>query len=299
MDYKLLPQYQRNYQGLLSLKRMQSIAQDKRPVRSPIVGIPIILDDGSRSCIAVPRRLFEAGMVHAEGVRWDHNNQRLVLNGGKRSCYRLITQGQYDVRLLLWQWAKAQRKHVVSKRLTPADRKALNIDKDIAKTERKLAKLHCSPPVNPVCQAPREFHGDYHRDSELHWAQGRAMRIKLSKHFTAPAIRAYKHIHRPDWKALYAAATSITGHGIPDDCKHSRVTKLTRGPSVDEYIRRPDQHLARQSKPYRDRERQYDTAEMMQSRMRYIEALSEKRGMQSQIKNLKECKKNLLTLGVE
>jgi hypothetical protein len=286
------------FEGCIHLDRVRELAEDSRPTRAPYVGIPIISDEGERKCIIIPRKILQAAVMFAESVRWDEAQQRLIVNGNKRSCYSLISQDAYHVRGKLEEWARSQRKRVVSKSATPCQRKAAKIDQDVAKFQRQLDKIWNKRPVNPICQAPRQHAGDYLRDSEAAWHEGKPVRVELSRRFTSPALKAIRHIGirsaGPKWKELYAEAAKILGiEAIPDVHKHSRVTKLTRGPSLHDYILSPETHLARQHKPWRH-DTSFDVEALRRSRLEYLESLSQRRAIQAQIENLLKVKQEIL-----
>ena len=306
MDYKMLPRYQMTFEGRLMIARMRELANDPRPARSPIIGIPISLADGTRVCIKVRRDLLQAACELAESAHWDATANRLVLNGGKRSCYKLIpmneTYASNGIRIPLAAWAEAQRKRAIAKSASPGERKAKRIEHEIGVLERKLDKIHARRPVNPICQAPREIVGYWGRDTELAWCKGKRVRRMLARKFTAPALAQYRGVLlRPKWKELYAQAALILGvEEIPEYDRHSRVTRLTRGPSELEYIRHPEKYLARMSKPWtRGRDRDQSEAEteveaMRRQRKEYLEDMSMRRAIETQIENLQEVRRTML-----
>ena len=285
----------------ISLASLRTKAEDTRAARAPYVGIPVITSEGERKCVIVSRPILKAAVLFAVSARWDEDKQRLILNGDKRSCYSLISQDAYHVRGELEKWARSRRKRCISNSATPTQRKAAKIDQDIAKFRKQLYKLEIRRPVNPICQAPREQHGDYFRDSELAWHQGKAIRVQLSHKFTAPALETIRQIGirsaGPCWKELYANAARILAiDAISDRDKHSRITKLTRGPSLHEYLMNPAKYLACQTKPWR-----YETvssAEALENirgaRLRYLETVSQCRAIQAQIDNLLKLKHEAL-----
>jgi len=288
----------RQFESNIHIDRVRAMAEDNRPARAPFIGIPIITEAGDRKCVIVPRKILQAAVTFAVSARWDDVNQRLILNGDKRSCYSLISQDAYRVRGELEKWARSQRKRSVSKSATPAQRKAAKIDQDIAKFQKQLYKLRTKRPVNPLCHAPREVEGDYLRDSELSWHQGKAVRVQLSHKFTAPALKAIRHIGirsaGPMWKDLYAEAARIIGiDAISDRDKHPRITKLASGPSLHDYMLSPEKFLARQHKPLRSKSA-FDAEEMRTARLRYLELMSQCRAIQAQIDNLLKVKREAL-----
>jgi hypothetical protein len=283
----------------IHLANLRAKAEDTRPARSPYIGIPITTSEGERKCVIVPRKILQAAVVFAESVRWDEGKQRLILNGDKRSCYSLISQDAYHVRGKLEEWARAQRKRGVSNgATTPAQRKAAKLDQDIAKLRKQAFKLQTRRPVNPICQAPRENVSDYIREAELAWHRGKAVRVQLSHKFTSPALLAMRHIGirsaGPCWKELYREAARILGiDAISDRDKHSRITKLTSGPSLHDYLLSPEEYLARQRKPWRC-ETSFDVDALRKARLYYLESLSQCRAIQAQIDNLLKLKAEIL-----
>jgi hypothetical protein len=268
--------------------------------RTPIVGIPIILDSGELFCIRVRRDLLEAGAVHAKQVYWDAESERLVLNGDRRSCYRLVSMTQFDAYGRIAPWARAQRIRVIRKTATKGERKAAEIDKEIGILRRKADKIRFTRPVNPICQKPQRC--EYGRDTELAWTRGKDTRKELSRVFTSPALKDYSFTHRPDWKIIYTTAANVLGiESISDRDKHSRITKLTNGPTLKTYITRPDKYLARMNKPWaRGHEVKYgEDTKPIEERMRewrkeYLEQVSLKRAIECQIENLTEIKRAIL-----
>ena len=293
---ELLPRYQVNLKGLIRDSRIREIADDTRPARAPYVGIPVVLESGARFCIVVPRKLLEAGIVHAESVRWDADAQRLVLNGGKRSCYQLMTQDAYKVRGALEVWARGQRKRTKAKSATPGERKAAKFDAEIASLQRRKAKVYAQRPVNPLCQPPDDWrNGESWRASEARWYQGKHVRQELSRVFTGPCVRDLKEAYRPHWKQVYADAAHVLGlEKIDDGRKHSRETNRRHGPSLDEYVRHPERFLAYQSKPYRDADREFNVERMREARKNYLEQLSVIRAIEQEIRNLERLKRAAL-----
>lgn len=309
----------------VNIERLRQIANDKRSARAPYVGIPLVERNGERMCITVKRDHLKAAVALAVYAKWDGEAARLVLNGGRSEwkLVNLIAVNRYAVNGFLEQWARAQRKSIVRKSASPAERKAAGIDKEIGVLRRKLAKVHARR-VNPLCVLPRcESDGtyNYHRgftESEAAWAQGKRVRRELSRVFTGPALETLNMIHRPDWESLYAAAAKVLGvESIDESKRHSRVTKLTRGPSITDYVRHPEIHLARMSKPYRTRTCAWDTVaarqkdgecepdsvktfveQMREARMRYLEELSGRHALEAQIVNLEEVKRVILEAGV-
>src|SRR5258708_302119 len=94
--------------GRLRMERIHELANDSRPARSPIVGIPLLLADGTRTCIKVRRDLLQAACAKAMEAKWDSVANRLVLNG-RKSCWKLIPYSNdwapNDYRHTLTAWA--------------------------------------------------------------------------------------------------------------------------------------------------------------------------------------------------
>lgn len=311
-DHRLMPKYQMEFEGRLRMSRIREIANDSRSARSPIVGIPIVLADGTRMCIKVRRDLLQAACAKAMEAKWDSVANRLVLNGGK-SHWKLISMKDAYVgdsagtRGTLTAWATAQRKRVASKSATPAERKAKRIAHEIGILQRRRGKVYARRPVNPICVAPTIY--EYGRENELAWAQGKRTRKELSRVFTAPAIGAIKRVFRADWKPLYAAAAKVLDiKSISERDQHSRITRLTRGPSLTEYIRHPEKHLARMSKPHtrgNDKGRygqesvESEVETMRRRRMAYLEEMSQLRALDARIENLREIRRAILETETE
>jgi hypothetical protein len=311
MDYKLLPRHQMTFDGRLRLARLRELAEDSRPARAPIIGIPIVLVDGTRFCIKVRRDLLESAVALAESAYWDAEANRLVLNGGKRSCWKLISMQESHasngILGSLSSWAESQRNRVVAKSSTPGQRKAKRIEHEIGVLERKRDKIHARRPVNPICQAPREC-GDWGRETELAWAKGKHTRRELSRVFTIPALHAIQHAFRPDWKALYAEAAKTLGmERISEHNRHPRVTRLTNAPTLVSYVKHPERYLARMDKPYTrgkaERWGQESTESEVESmwryRKEYLEEMSIIRALNQSIENLNEVKRATLEAEVK
>jgi hypothetical protein len=241
---------------------------------------------------------LQAAAHHATVAYFDPETARLVLSG-RGSHYSLISQNRWAVTGALEKWARAQRKNKTLKDASPAERKAAKLDAEIAKLQRRKAKVYAERPVNPLCQAPREMQGDYLRDREAAWHEGKRVRQELSRVFTAPCLTAVRHIARPDWKSVYAEAARVLGvERIDEARRHSRVTKLTRGPSLTEYVRHPETHLAFQRKPWRDAKPEtFDVERMRERRKEYLEELSVIRAIEQEIRNLERIKRAALRRG--
>lgn len=277
--------------------RLKEIVNDSRPARAPIVGIPVALESGQLTCIRVRRDLLKSALTHAEVAYWDEKSNRLVLNGGKRSCWKLISMDRYETHAALDAWARNQRNRAIQKTATPGDRKAAQIEKQIGILQRRRKKLHASRPVNPICVAPREFNSsDWMREKELAWHNGKRTRKELSRVFTGPALKSIGFVSRPDWKTLYAKAATALGIESISDCdRHARITRLTRGPSLNEYLREAPKHLAHMEKPYRPSKPWGNekplNVEMREYRMRFLEEVSTIRALDAQIENLREVQR--------
>lgn len=278
--------------------RLKELVNDRRPARSPIVGIPVMLDSGKLFCVRVRRDLLQSALVHAELAYWDEKSNRLVVNGGKRSCWKLISMERFETQGALSSWARTQRTRVIKKSVPEGERKAAKIELEIGKLLRRRKKLYASRPVNPVCVVPHSYPAsEWARESELAWYRGKDTRKALSRVFTGPALKAIGFISRPDWKAVYAEAAKVLGiETISERDQHSRITRLTRGPALQTYVKRPDEYLAHMRKPSRpgkhwSADDRPLNVRMREDRLKFLEEVSAIRAVDSHIANLRELQR--------
>src|ERR1035437_7741 len=289
---------------VLYRSRVEALAHDKRPQRAPFVSIPLSPSyrGDERICVVVNREHLKAAMS-AHGVRrvdYDLNQGQLVVSGPKtRYALKDVLTGNRNTlpyarrgaRSVLEDWAKAQRERKVSKAMSVGDRRAAKIQRDIEVAQRKLAKIHESRPVNPLCVDRRQNGGIYFRDSEARWAKGKGIRKALAK-LTGKWIRRNS---RPDsWKEFYEQVARILSISeVFPPVKHDRVCNRKGGPEVVGYLKHLPKHIAGQSKPWRSLnwDDKFDGARMQKSRLEYLEEMQAKRIVEDQIKNLEELKR--------
>lgn len=277
--------------------RLREIVFDRRPARSPIVGIPVVLESGDLTCVRVRRDLLASALTFAEVAYWDEKSNRLIVNGGKRSCWKLISLTRSEAAQRLDSWARTQRGKVLGKTATRGDKKAAKLQKEIAVLQRRRAKIYIRRPINPVCVDHKESACEWTREAELRWHNGKATRKALSCVFTGPALKSIGFVSRPDWKALYAEAARVLGmETIPDRDRHARITRLTRGPDLREYLREAYKHLTYMPKPSRPGKHwSYDdrplNVRMREARAAFLEDVSSIRAIDAQIENLREVQR--------
>lgn len=268
--------------------------------KSPFVGLPVC-DDGGRRPALFMRKHFVAAVAATSGgvtlVHYNHENFQLVIRG-VRSSYTLrdlsVNTERWQVRDTLAKWAGSKRKTAQRKNLPANERLSAKQNVEIAKLERRAAKIHVHKPVNPCATAPRErWDGSrvWMRDSVETWAKDRAARRGLGKLYG----KYYACLSRPRGKFPWAdIAKDIEALGLRLDSNNSwersRKRVAHRGMDIPEYMKSLPVFVSGITRKPWDMQ-PLDFAGRLESyqecKQRYLAAVRELKFIQDQIANVR------------
>jgi len=266
--------------------------------KSPFVGLPVCDDGGRRPALFMRKHFVAAIGGGVTFVKFDHEKQVLIVRG-VRSSYMLrdlsTNTTAYEVKTVLEKWAGSKRRAKARKALPANARLTTAQAEEIAKLERRAAKLHAHKPVNPCATTARErWDGSrvWMRDSVASYVLDRAKRRGLGKLFG----KYFAHLSRPRGKFPWAQLElDIAALGLRLDSSNAwakvRTRKAHRGIDIPEYLKSLPVFVSGLShrKPW-DLE-PYEIAQRIESyreaRGHYFETLRDLKFIQDQIQNIR------------
>ena len=289
-------QYKKSSEIRIEVEAIRRYAQGK----SPYAGLPIVDDGSRRPAVFLRSHLVAAVSSGILTAIYDSQSHSLTLNGGKskyvlRDLIATEFRQPWQVKDELIKWADRKRKTVATRKL-PAN---LRLDgkrrEEVAKLERRLAKIHVYKPQNPACVEARERHDGskvWMRDSVETWATQRPQRKALGKLYGKYLQNLYKPMGRFPWADVYKDIEAI---GLRIDSYNSwqrvRTRVAHKGLSLPEYLKRLWEFASLNRKPY-DCD-PYDIARRIESyrqeKQNYLAACREAQFIKDQITNVKAC----------
>jgi len=271
--------------------------------KSPFVGLPVCDDGGRRPALFLRKHFVAAIGGGVTFVKFDHEKQVLIVRG-VRSSYTLrdlsTNTTAYQVKTALEKWAGSKRRATARKGLPANARLTTTQAAEIAKLERRAAKIRVHKPVNPCAAAPRErWDGSrvWMRDGVETWAKDRAARRGLGKLYG----KYYACLSRPREKFPWVQLEQdITALGLRLDSNNGwakvRTRKAHRGIDIPEYLKSLPQFVSGlgrkpwdlQPVNFAERAEAYQ-----QSKQGYLAAVRELKFIQDQIANVRAVNASL------